>query len=104
MDKQIALSYLKGIFIGGVVGAAAAVLLVPQSGPETRSQMRDQAVQLRKQAEASYADMQAQLDKTMSQLRDSVDEMRVKVDNAVSQSRTRLAEEVKDVGGQIAPE
>jgi gas vesicle protein len=104
MDKQNALSYLKGILIGGIVGAATAMLLVPQSGPETRSQMREQAAQLRQKAEASYAEMQSQMDKTMSQLRASVDDMKVKVDKAVSQSRARLAKEVQDVGEQIAPE
>jgi gas vesicle protein len=102
MDKQNALSYLKGILIGGIVGATAALLLMPQSGPETRSQIGEQATQLRHKAEESYSDMQAQVDKAMSQLRSSVDEMRVKVDKAVSQGRTQLAKEVQDVGKQIA--
>ena len=36
--------YFAGFVIGGLVGAAAALLLAPQSGEETRTLIKDKSV------------------------------------------------------------
>ena len=40
-------AFLAGFIIGGLVGAAAALILAPQSGQETRSQIASQGSHLR---------------------------------------------------------
>ena len=45
-----------GFLIGGLVGAAVALLLAPQSGEETRGQIRDKSIELRDQAEVMAKD------------------------------------------------
>jgi gas vesicle protein len=65
------LSLLAGVGIGALVGAAAALLLAPQSGQETRTQIRGTA------------------DDMLVKLRDTVEELRGKVDEMVASLRTR---------------
>jgi gas vesicle protein len=65
------LSLLAGVGIGALVGAAAALLLAPQSGQETRTQIRGTA------------------DDLLVKLRDTVEELRGKVDEMVASLRSR---------------
>jgi gas vesicle protein len=65
------LSLLAGVGIGALVGAATALLLAPQSGQETRSQIRGTA------------------DDLLVKLRDTVEEMRGKVDEMIASLKSR---------------
>ena len=65
------LNLLAGVGIGALVGAAAALLLAPQSGHETRTQIRGTA------------------DDVLVKLRDTVEEMRGKVDEMVASLKSR---------------
>jgi hypothetical protein len=67
------LSLLAGVGIGALVGATAALLLAPQSGQETRTQIRDTA------------------DDLLVRLRDSVEDLRGKVDEMVTSLKSRGA-------------
>ncbi len=49
-------AFFSGFLIGGLVGAAAALLLAPQSGEETRDIIRDKSIELRDQAEVMAKD------------------------------------------------
>ena len=44
-------AFLSGFIIGGLVGAAAALVLAPQSGHETRAQMREKGIELKTRSE-----------------------------------------------------
>jgi gas vesicle protein len=59
-------SFLAGLFAGAVVGAAAAILLAPYSGPELQEQMRARVQELieegRRAAAARRAELEAQLE------------------------------------------
>lgn len=43
--------FLAGLFFGAVVGAAAAALLTPRSGAETREQVAERGIELKNRAE-----------------------------------------------------
>jgi gas vesicle protein len=49
-------AFFSGFLIGGLVGAAVALLLAPQSGEETREIIRDRSIELRDQAEVMAKD------------------------------------------------
>lgn len=61
-----AFSFLAGLVTGAVVGAAAAILLAPYSGPELQDRVRTRARGLieegRRAAAARRAELQAQLE------------------------------------------
>jgi len=65
------LNLLAGIGIGALVGAAAALLLAPQSGEDTRTQIRGTA------------------DELLVKVRDTVEDMRGKVDEIVASMKSR---------------
>jgi gas vesicle protein len=97
-------AYLKGFLFGSIVGAAAALIMAPQPGEQTRAQMGERAIELRQRAETRYIDMQSRVDETMSELRANLDRIASQLDRAVVQSRARVAEEVTKVADEIAPE
>jgi gas vesicle protein len=43
-------SFLAGFLIGGLIGAATALLMAPQSGEETRAMIKEKSIELRDQA------------------------------------------------------
>lgn len=43
-------AFLSGVIIGGLVGAAAALLLAPQSGEETRAIIKERSIELKDKA------------------------------------------------------
>ena len=55
------LKVLAGILIGGLAGAVAMLLLAPQSGKDTRLQIRDKSTQLRSQATGFVGDTVSQV-------------------------------------------
>lgn len=53
-------SFLAGVLIGGLAAAGTMLLLAPQSGKQTRDQIRQKGLQLRDQATETVEDAVAQ--------------------------------------------
>jgi gas vesicle protein len=83
-------SFLAGILIGGLVGAAAALLLAPQSGEETRTQIKDKSIEIRDRAEVT-------LEGAKVRVNESVEATRVKVDELSQQVKQKMAPATSDV-------
>ena len=49
-DRSGGAEFFAGLVIGGLVGATLALLLAPQSGEETRTMIKDKAIELRDSA------------------------------------------------------
>ena len=70
-------AFLAGLLIGGMVGAAVALLLAPQSGEETRTIIKDRSIELKdKAAEKAEA-------------------ARIKAESAAGEARARADELLK---------
>lgn len=95
-------SFFTGFFIGALLGGAAALLLAPQSGEETRTQLRDKGIELKDKAEATYADAMEKLEATTEELRKKTEELSVKVDGLIAQGKEELAKMTKK-GEEAAP-
>ena len=79
-------NFLKGLIIGGLIGAVAALLLAPKSGRETRADICNRTEELLKLAKEEY-------EKSLEKSSDVLE----KVKNAAS----GLTEEVKSEGGRF---
>ena len=102
-DNNDFVSFLAGMVIGGLVGAAAAMLLAPQSGEETRALIRDKGIELKDKAVDVGQDMQLRAEKALEttrvQLEDVVDELKSRTDELAK----LVAKETSKLTSQAAP-
>lgn len=80
-------SVLTGLLVGGAIGAVTALLFAPRSGEETRTEIRNKAVELR--------------DRTTESVRDTVEQARHKADE-LKETVAEKAEELKQRGKHAA--
>ena len=78
-------SFFAGFVIGGLVGAAMALMLAPQSGEETRRIIQDRSIELRDKAVETSQEAIALAEKTM-------EETRVKTNQSLEELRGRIDE------------
>jgi len=93
--------FFAGLVIGGLVGAGLALLLAPQSGAETRGQIRDKGVELKDGAAERLTEAghraQAQADAWQEkgqEVSEAISRSKGSIDRAVSQSKDRVVEAV----------
>lgn len=102
-------AFFAGIVIGGLVGAATALLLAPQSGEETRAQLgrntedfRDRAQDYlgdaRERAEATVADARRRAERIMEDARINAE----KISEDAKKKANTLAAQAKDSAQKIA--
>jgi gas vesicle protein len=89
-DKTSSGDFFAGFLVGALVGAAAALLLAPQSGEETRTLILDKGIELRDQAE-----------ELQSQAKERADELQTRMKEAVEQGRTAATGRKEDLLAQI---
>ena len=93
--------FFAGLVVGGLVGAGLALLLAPQSGEETRSQIKDKSFELKDGAVEGLAEAgqraQAQADAWQEkgqEVTGAVSRSKDSIIQAVSQSKDRVVEAV----------
>lgn len=89
-------SFLMGFIIGGLTGAAVALMMAPQSGEETRAIIRDRAIELKDRASETAEDAYARAE-------EAAGEARVRAEELARQARVR-AEELKVRGQDMVDE
>lgn len=94
-DNEFA-NFLAGFIVGGLVGAATALLLAPQSGEETRAVIKEKSIEIKDKAVVTAEDarMRAEhaLDEARIRAEDAVAEVRTRADEVARMSRDRAAE------------
>ncbi len=78
MNGDKAFSFLKGLFLGAIAGAAAGVLLAPKSGEETRKDL----TKLAKDYQDKAVDMYTATKKMMEKKLDNVKKVGAKLDES----------------------
>jgi gas vesicle protein len=69
-----------GLLVGGMAGAAAMLLFVPQSGKATRNQIQQKAIELRDQTNSS-------VEEAILQIRTSVDQLKSDISDRANELR-----------------
>lgn len=89
-------TFLAGFIIGGLVGAATAMLLAPQSGEETRTLIKDRSIELRDRAVEYGQDARGRAEKALEDARTradaAIEELRVRSEELASVTKERAAE------------
>ena len=92
-DNKCTGDFIAGFLVGALVGAAAAVLLAPQSGEETRTMIREKGVELGQRAE-----------ELSLQARDRAEEYQTKMMQAVDEGKAAAAKRKEDLLSQVSKE
>ena len=117
-------SFLMGFIIGGLAGAAASLLLAPQSGEETRTLIKDKAIVIRertsetveeayKQAEVAAQEAIRKAEDLLAKARSQAEEVQRRGQMIIEKPRggqgamgdiEQFAEEVKDTAAEHVEE
>ncbi|MEW5958760.1 MAG: YtxH domain-containing protein [Chloroflexota bacterium] len=82
--------FFAGLVIGGLVGAALALLLAPQSGEETRAQIRDKSLEYKDRAEEGVLVAREKAQKQIASLQDQVSSLQQQVASLQEKSRAQM--------------
>ncbi len=63
-------AFVIGFFLGGLTGAAAALLMAPQPGEQTRAQLQERSIELRAQVEDLKAEARNKAEKLTTKLQE----------------------------------
>lgn len=101
MNNSRGIEFLAGFLLGGIVGAAVALLMAPQSGEETRGELRARGIELRERGSdvSKEAIDRAQFMAEEGQKRAA--EMQERSRLALEEQKSRLQEAI-DAGKQAA--
>ena len=90
--------FFAGLVIGGLIGAAAGVLLAPQSGEETRAQIRDTSLELKDRASETIGEAREKAEAIVADARRRAEEItaeaRRRSEEIITEARKR-AEEIQ---------
>ncbi len=89
-------NFLAGFVIGGLVGAAVALLMAPQSGEETRATIMEKSIELKDKAVVSAEEARTRAEKAMEDARvraeESVEELRMRIDELAQVTKERASD------------
>lgn len=113
-DNEIG-SFLTGFIIGGLVGAAVALIMAPQSGEETRAQIRQRSIEIRDQAstygedtrrraEEAAAGARNRAEKLAAEARAKSEELAERGKGMVTERRKQIDELLGRKGGEPGAE
>ena len=91
---------LTGLLIGGVIGAATALLFAPRSGEETRAEIRGKAIDLRDRTTETVNDRVSQVKSRAHELKDNAwekaDELKQRGKQVVDEQLDRVSQATKN--------
>jgi gas vesicle protein len=82
-------AFLIGFIIGGLTGAAIALIMAPQSGEETREILRDRAIELRDKASETAQVARDQVGSTADEVRTRANDLANKAMSSADELRQR---------------
>lgn len=68
-------AFISGFFLGGIIGAAVALILAPQSGEETRTIIRDKGIELKDKAAVTAEETKARVEKSATDAKIKAEEL-----------------------------
>ena len=85
--------FLAGFLVGALVGAAATLLLAPQSGEETRTLIRDKGIELKGQADEVQHRLMEAVEEGKSAASTRKEELLARLDQAQSATEAGMSNE-----------
>jgi len=96
-------TFLAGLVLGGLVGAAMAMLLAPASGPDTRRQIREKSLELKVQAEQQVEDARKRAEELQERSRVVLEEQKARLNQAIEDAKRGTAQVKSDLTPPVEP-
>jgi len=93
--KSDAAGYLGWFFLGAVAGAAAALLLTPRTGQQTREILAERGGELTKRAQGVAADAQGRAGEWLDKSREIFEEQTQRLMSAFEAGKEAMREEIR---------
>jgi gas vesicle protein len=100
--------FLAGFIVGGLVGAAVALLMAPKSGVETRTYIKEKSIELKDEAIKSTEEARLKAESALAEARakagTAAAEAKVKADELTQQAKVKadeLAQKAKIQTGEL---
>jgi gas vesicle protein len=93
--RSDAAGYLGWFLLGGVVGAAAALLLAPRPGQETRDMLLERGGEVAKRAQAMATEAQGHAGEWLDKSRELFEEQTKRLMTAFEAGRDAMREEIR---------
>lgn len=87
--------FLAGFVLGGLVGAAVALLLAPQPGEETRALLRERSIELKERADELSAEAKKLAAELQERSKETLESQVGRLKEAVEEGKT-TAEKTKE--------
>jgi gas vesicle protein len=92
-ENECGVDFLAGFLVGALVGAAAALLLAPQSGEETRGLIREKGIELGQRA-----------DELSTEARKKAEDFQIQVKQAVEEGKATATKKKEELLTQVGRE
>jgi len=90
-------AFMAGFVVGGLAGAAAALLLAPQSGEETRAQIQQQGIELQARAQETLGEARKKADELITEAKEQgkvvLQEQKAKVEEGIKIVEEKIKKE-----------
>ena len=94
-ERNDAAGYLGWFFLGGVIGAAAALLMAPKTGRETREILAERSNDVAKRAQAMANDAQGRAGEWLDKSRELFEEQTQRLMTAFEAGKDAMREEMR---------
>ena len=94
-DKNDAAGYLGWFFLGGVLGAAAALLMAPKTGRETREILAERGNEVARRAQAMATDAQGRAGEWFDKSRELFEEQTQRLMTAFKAGKDAMRDEIR---------
>jgi gas vesicle protein len=89
--------FLAGLIIGGLMGAAAAILLAPQPGEETRAQLREKGIELKGRVMELSDEARKKAEEWQEEGRATVEAQKLRVEEALEEGKKAASKKKKEL-------
>ena len=94
-DRNDAAGYLGWFFLGGVIGAAAALLLAPKAGRETRELIAERGTEVARKAQELANEAQGRAGEWLDKSRELFEEQTQRLMSAFEAGKDAMREEIR---------
>ena len=94
-DRNDAAGYLGWFFLGGLIGAASALLLAPKTGREIRDQLIERGNEFARRAQAAATDAQGRAGTWLDKSRELFEEQTQRLMTAFEAGKDAMKDEIR---------